>query len=128
MTQSKIYFTKEHEWVCLVGENTVRVGITEHASNQLGDIVFVDYTVGLKEVTAGEEIITVESVKSVSEVYTPVTGVIVKQNESLDENPEIVNDSPLKEGWMVEITLANPAELEGLLSEEEYNTLVEEEE
>ncbi|UJF16496.1 glycine cleavage system protein GcvH [Jeotgalibaca sp. MA1X17-3] len=128
MTQPKIYFTKEHEWVSLVGENTVRVGITEHASNQLGDIVFVDYTAGLKEVTAGEEIITVESVKSVSEVYTPVTGMIVKQNESLDENPEVVNDSPLDEGWMVEITLANPAELEGLLSQEEYNTLVEEEE
>lgn len=128
MTQSKIYFTKEHEWVCVVRDQTVRVGITEHASNQLGDIVFVDYTAGLKEVTAGEEIITVESVKSVSEVYTPVTGMIVKQNELLDESPEIVNDSPLDEGWMVEITLANPAELESLLSQEEYDALVEEEE
>lgn len=128
MTQPKVYFTKEHEWVRLMEGDMVRVGITEHASDQLGDIVFVDYTAGLKEVTAGEEIITVESVKSVSEVYTPVTGTIVKQNGLLDENPEMVNDSPFEEGWMVEITLSNPGELEDLLSQEEYDALVEEEE
>ena len=128
MTDKKRYFTKEHEWVQPIGDETVRVGITKHASEELGDIVFIDFTAGLVEVEAGNELVTVESVKSVSEVYAPVSGTVVKQNEILEENPEVVNDSPLEEGWMVEMTLSNQDELEMLLSQEQYDALVEEKE
>lgn len=128
MTDKKRYFTKEHEWVQPIGDETVRVGITKHASEELGDIVFIDFTAGLVEVEAGNELVTVESVKSVSEVYAPVSGTVIKQNEILEENPEVVNDSPLEEGWMVEMTLSNQDELEMLLSQEQYDALVEEKE
>lgn len=128
MAEEKIYFTKEHEWVKVVGEKRVRIGITDHAAQQLGDIVFVDFTAPIGEIAKGEEAVTVESVKSVSDVYAPVSGTITEQNELLAENPETVNESAFEEGWMWEMEIGDEAELEELLSREEYETFVAEEE
>lgn len=128
MADQKIYFTKEHEWVQLQEGQIVRVGITEHAAQQLGDIVFIEYLTDLEAVDQGEEAVTVESVKSVSDVYVPVSGKILKQNPELTEHPERVNESPLEDGWMFEMELSDLDELESLLSKEEYETMIAEEE
>lgn len=123
-----IYYTKEHEWIKVVDGKTARVGITEHAQEQLGDIVFVDFTAELGEVSVGDEVVTVESVKSVSDVYAPVSGTLTAFNENLNDGPEIVNESAMEDGWMYEIELADEAELEKLLSLEAYEALLTEEE
>lgn len=128
MTDKKTYYTKEHEWLTLVDDKLARIGITEHAQEQLGDIVFIDFTADLGDIPSGEEIVTVESVKSVSEVYSPVTGTITKQNEELNNSPEMVNESAMENGWMIEIELSDLNELSELMDLEAYNTFVEEEE
>ena len=123
------YYTKEHEWVEKITEDTVRIGITEHAAEQLGDIVFVDYVADLDaELAKGDEAVTVESVKSVSEVYAPVSGTIIKQNEALADAPETVNAEAFAGGWMYEMRLSDASELDELLSYEEYEAFVAEEE
>ncbi|AZP03330.1 glycine cleavage system protein GcvH [Jeotgalibaca ciconiae] len=128
MTDKKTYYTKEHEWLTLVDDKLARIGITEHAQEQLGDIVFIDFTADLGDIASGEEIVTVESVKSVSEVYSPVSGTITKQNEELNDSPEMVNESAMENGWMIEIELSDLNELSELMDLEAYNTFVEEEE
>lgn len=128
MANEKTYYTKEHEWLQVVEGNKVRGGITEHAAQQLGDIVFVDYTAELGEVAKGDEVVTVESVKSVSDVYAPVSGTITQFNENLNENPEIVNDSAMAEGWMWEMEISDESQLEDLLSLGEYEAFLAEEE
>lgn len=125
---AKTYYTEEHEWVKVIEGNTVRIGITEHAQEQLGDIVFIDFTSDLAEVAKGDDIVTVESVKSVSDVYAPVAGVITKQNGVLNDAPETVNTSATDEGWMVEMEVADLAELEELMDEAAYAAFVAEEE
>ena len=107
------YYTKEHEWVEKITDETVRIGITEHAAEQLGDIVFVDFVADLDaELAKGDESVTVESVKSVSEVYAPVSGTVTKQNEALADSPEIVNAEPFAGGWMYEMSLSDINELD----------------
>lgn len=128
MTDKKTYYTKEHEWLTLVDDKLARIGITEHAQEQLGDIVFIDFTADLGDIASGEEIVTVESVKSVSEVYSPLSGTITKQNEELNDSPEMVNESAMENGWMIEIELSDLNELSELMDLEAYNTFVEEEE
>lgn len=128
MTEKKRYYTEEHEWVEVIDENAVRVGITEHAQEQLGDIVFVDYTSDLQEVAVGDDIVTVESVKSVSDVYAPVSGIVTKQNELLADAPETVNVSAMDQGWMIEMEISDPSELDRLMDEEAYQVFVAEEE
>lgn len=123
------YYTKEHEWVENITDETVRIGITEHAAEQLGDIVFVDFVADLDaELAKGDESVTVESVKSVSEVYAPVSGTVTKQNEALADSPEIVNAEPFADGWMYEMSLSDINELDELLSYDEYAAFVAEEE
>ena len=92
------YYTKEHEWITVTEGKLARVGITDHAQNQLGDIVFIDFTADLGEINAEDEVLTVESVKSVSDVFAPVAGTIVAFNNTLDDSPETVNDSATDEG------------------------------
>ncbi|MGP6139346.1 MULTISPECIES: glycine cleavage system protein GcvH [unclassified Jeotgalibaca] len=128
MAETKTYFTEEHEWVKVVEGNTVRIGITEHAQEQLGDIVFIDFVSELGEVSKGDDIVTVESVKSVSDVYAPVSGVITKQNDVLNDAPETVNESATDEGWMIEMELSDLAELEELMDLAAYEAFVAEEE
>lgn len=123
-----IYYTKEHEWVKVMDGKLVRVGITEHAQEQLGDIVFVDFTADLGEIATGDDVVTVESVKSVSDVYAPLAGTITAFNEELNDSPETVNESALSDGWMFEMEIADESELEGLMNEEAYETFVAEEE
>lgn len=122
------YYTKEHEWMTLTEGKLARVGITDHAQDQLGDIVFIDFTADLADIDAEEEVLTVESVKSVSDVYAPVAGKIVAFNDALDDSPELVNESPTDEGWMFEIEVNDPADLEKLMNVEQYKAFLEEEE
>lgn len=101
--KSDFLYSEEHEWVQTVGEDTVRIGITEFAQHQLGDIVFVELPDLESDVKAEDSIGTIESVKTVSDLFSPVSGTIVAVNEALQDSPELVNNSPYEEGWMIEI-------------------------
>lgn len=116
-------FTKDHEWVRVEG-NTAFVGITDFAQRELGDIVYVDInTVGKK---LGKEDVfgTVEAVKTVSDLYLPLSGTVTEVNPDLNANPELVNQDPYGKGWMVKMELSNPAEVESLMSAASYKDLV----
>ncbi|MFD7130836.1 glycine cleavage system protein GcvH [Streptomyces sp. NPDC059894] len=112
-------YTKDHEWCSRAGD-TVRVGITDHAQKQLGDIVFAELPKVGDRREATEPFGSLESVKAVSEVYMPVTGTVTAVNESLDASPEFVNEDPYGDGWLIEIRMADPAQLDGLLDAGEY--------
>jgi glycine cleavage system H protein len=114
-------FTKDHEWIRMEGDVAV-VGITDYAQAQLGDVVFVDLPATGKAVTKGGEAAVVESVKAASEVYAPVTGTVVAVNSKLTETPGTVNEAPTGDGWFMKLRIDNPAELDGLMSEAEYET------
>lgn len=115
----KLLFTKEHEWV-LVKDDVVRVGISDYAQNELGDVVFVDLPEVGDEVEEGEGFAVVESVKAVADVYAPVSGEIVKVNEELEDSPELVNESPYDQGWIVEIKVEGVAQTGDLMNKQEY--------
>ena len=116
-----LHYTAEHEWVRLSSDgDAVRVGITAYAQDALGDIVFVTLPDEGATVTAGTPCGEVESTKSVSDVYAPVSGTVVGRNEALDASPELVNSDPYGEGWMFEIRLDDPGAVDGLLSAEDY--------
>ncbi|QOV18398.1 glycine cleavage system protein GcvH [Blautia liquoris] len=119
-----LLYTKTHEWVKFEDETTAEIGLTDYAQDSLGGIVFVNFPEEEDEVTAGEVFADVESVKAVSDVYSPVTGVVAKVNEELLDSPEIINDEPY-EAWFVKIT--DITEKEEFLSPEEYETFVEKE-
>ncbi len=127
-TPSDLKYTKSHEWVRDNGDGTVTLGITDHAQELLGDLVFVEVPETGSEVEAGGEIAVVESVKAASDVYSPVSGEVVEANEALADAPESVNDSPYENGWICKIRLSNSSELEGLLDADSYATHAEEEE
>ena len=116
-------YTKDHEWVKIEGD-VATVGITDFAQGELGDIVYVEVeTVG--ETLNKEEVFgTVEAVKTVSDLYLPLSGEIIEFNESLEDEPENVNTDPYGEGWMVKIQISNPDEVEGLLDEKAYQELI----
>ncbi|OZG71802.1 glycine cleavage system protein H [Hahella sp. CCB-MM4] len=121
---SRTYYTKDHEWLTLESDNVGVVGITNYAQEQLGDLVFVELPEIDREVGAGEEVGVVESVKTAADVKSPVSGKVVAQNEALADAPESVNESPMNEGWMFKVELSDVSELEGLLSEEQYQELI----
>lgn len=125
MIPEELKYTEEHEWVLRTGEDTVRVGITDYAQEQLGDVVFVQLPELGEQVAAGQTLGEVESTKSVSDIYAPVTGEVTARNEGLEDQPELVNSEPLDGGWMVEIKLADPEQLTGLLDAEAYQKLIE---
>ena len=128
MIPETLKYTKDHEWVRVEDSEAV-VGITEHAQKELGDIVFLELPESGKALKAGEEMGTVESVKAVSEIYSPVTGEIVAANNFLTENPDnaaIVNKDPYGEGWMIRIRVADAAELTDLLDAEGYRKYLDE--
>jgi glycine cleavage system H protein len=126
MSYPKDYkYTKEHEWISVSGD-TGTVGITDHAQNSLGDIVFVDLPKVGADVTAGKSFGTVESVKAVSELYSPVTGNVTAINEELATAPEKVN-TDAHTAWMIKVKIANPAEVNALLSADDYEKFVAEE-
>ncbi|RFM29881.1 glycine cleavage system protein GcvH [Deminuibacter soli] len=121
---AELKYTKDHEWIKLVGGNTAIIGITEFAQRELGDIVYVDVPTVGKTLAAEEVFGTVEAVKTVSDLFLPVAGTINEVNEALNGSPELVNTDPYGEGWMVKLTLSNPADLDGLLTAEAYEKLV----
>jgi glycine cleavage system H protein len=118
-------YTKEHEWLALDGV-TGTIGITNHAQNSLGDIVFVELPKVGAELTAGKTFGTVESVKAVSDLYAPVSGTVTAINEELATSPEKVNSAP-HTAWMVKLTLSNPSEADALLSADDYEKFIAEE-
>jgi len=121
-------YSKEHEWVEVLEDNKVRIGITDYAQHSLGDIVFVELPAVGDQVEADESMGTVESVKAVSDVYSPVSGEVVEVNEALEDAPEIVNNDPYGEGWMAIVELSDPSQLDNLLTPEQYEALIQEEE
>lgn len=116
-------YTKDHEWISLDG-NTATVGITDFAQGELGDIVYVDIATVGKALNAEEVFGTVEAVKTVSDLFLPVKGTIVEVNPALEAQPELVNTDPYGEGWMIKMTVENPADVAALLDATAYNALV----
>jgi glycine cleavage system H protein len=116
-------YTKDHEWIKVDGD-VAYIGITEFAQGELGDIVYIDISSLGKEVAKDEVFGTVEAVKTVSDLFMPVAGTINEVNPALDKEPELVNSDPYGEGWMVKITLSDPASVESLLSADSYKSLV----
>ncbi len=118
-----LYFTKEHEWLRVEGD-VATVGITDYAQGQLGDVVFVDLPAAGRVVTRGGEAAVVESVKAASDVYSPVGGTVTEANPALEAEPALVNTAPEGEGWFFRLTLADTAELDGLMDEAAYRAWV----
>ncbi|KJR21330.1 glycine cleavage system protein H [Vibrio navarrensis] len=119
-------FTDSHEWVRDNGDGTVTIGISEHAQELLGDVVFVDLPELQAEFEAGDSFSLVESVKAASDIYAPVTGEIVEVNEELSDSPELINEEPYEGGWIAKIKMADPSELDNLKDAEEYLSSIEE--
>ena len=118
-----LLFSKEHEWVRL--ENTVAtIGITDFAQNELGDVVFVETRACDEKIDLGEPIASLESVKAVSDVYSPISGILKESNETLLDAPEKINDSPYEDGWIARLEISDAEQLSKLMSAEEYASFV----
>jgi len=120
---ASLRYTKDHEWISLDG-NVATVGITDFAQGELGDIVYIDITTKGKSLAAEEVFGTVEAVKTVSDLFLPVKGTILEVNPLLESQPELVNTDPYGEGWMIKMTVENPADVDALLSADAYTELV----
>lgn len=116
-------YTKEHEWILIDG-NIAKIGITDFAQKELGDIVFLDINTIGKSVKQNEIFGTIEAVKTVSDLYMPMTGKVLSMNMALDADPQLVNSDPYGDGWMVEIEISDESELGSLLSAEDYSAIV----
>ncbi|SEN72070.1 glycine cleavage system H protein [Amphibacillus marinus] len=121
-----IKFTIKHEWIVPLTDNRARIGITDFAQQELGDIVYVENAEVDDKVNAGDSLGVIESVKAASDFYAPISGTIVKVNESLEDEPEKINSDPYEAGWLVEIEFTDPSELEQLLDEAAYQNLIAE--
>ena len=122
---SNLLYSKDHEWVLSLEGNRVRIGISDYAQNSLGDIVFVENPEEGDEISASETMGSIESVKAVSDLVSPVSGSVVLVNEELEDSPESINEKPY-EAWLVEVELSNPDELNSLLKEDEYKAFINE--
>ena len=120
---ASLRYTKDHEWIKVEGD-TATVGVTDFAQHELGDIVFVDINTVGKPLQANEIFGTVEAVKTVSDLYLPISGTITEVNSDLEANPESVNNDPYGKGWMVKMTVDNPGDADGLLDAAAYKALV----
>ena len=125
---AELRYTKTHEWVADNGDGTVTIGITDHAQELLGDIVFVEAVDADRELDAGEEYTVIESVKAASDSYAPVTGTVIEFNEALEDSPETINEEPYTEGWIAKVRLADDADLSALLDAAGYADVVANEE
>ena len=125
-TPSDLKFLDSHEWV-KVDDNTVKVGISDHAQNELGEVVFVELPAIGDEFVSGDEAAVVESVKAASEVYTPLSGEVIEVNEALEENPELVNTSPYEDGWFFKLKVSdeNLVSIDSLMTAEEYSSMLD---
>lgn len=121
--KSELKYTKDHEWVKVEGDQAI-IGITDYAQGELGDIVYVEIE-ALGEDLKKEEIFgSVEAVKTVSDLFLPVSGKIIEMNEELEDNPELINEDPYEKGWIIKMEIQNPAELKELLDSDSYKDLV----
>ena len=120
--KDNLKYTKDHEWVMLDG-NIATVGITDFAQSELGDIVYIEVDSIDEDLNKDEVFGTVEAVKTVSDLFLPMSGKIIEFNESLNDNPEKVNDSPYGEGWIIKVEITNPAELDELLDSKTYSEI-----
>jgi glycine cleavage system H protein len=118
-----VYFTKEHEWIRVEGNNAT-VGISSHAQEQLGDIVFAETPQAGRSLRKGEEAAVVESVKAASDVYSPISGTVIEGNPALAEDPAIINNDPEGGGWFFKLEVTDPSELQGLMDEAAYRDFV----
>ena len=119
----QLKYTKEHEWIAIEG-NVATVGITEFAQGELGDIIYVDVDTIGKEMSAEEVFGSVEAVKTVSDLFLPVSGTLIEKNPLLDSQPELVNQDPYGDGWMIKMTIQDPSQLDSLLSVDAYKALI----
>ena len=120
---SDLKYTKEHEWVRVEGD-VATVGITEFAQSELGDIVFIDINTVGDSIGQDEIFGAVEAVKTVSDLFMPISGEIIEKNDGLDSSPESVNTDPYGDGWMIKVKMSNPSEMDGLLSADAYREMV----
>ena len=125
-TPSDLKFLDSHEWV-KVDDNTVIVGISDHAQNELGEVVFVELPAIGDEFVSGDEAAVVESVKAASEVYTPLSGEVIEVNEALEESPELVNTSPYEDGWFFKLRVSDESlgSIDSLMTAEEYSSMLD---
>ncbi len=121
---SELKYTKEHEWIRNNGDGTATVGITDFAQGELGDIVFVDISSLNEDVDQDDTFGTIEAVKTVSELFMPVSGTIVEINEALENDPELVNNDPYGEGWLVKVKMNDASELDALLDADSYGQII----
>lgn len=122
---SELRYTNSHEWIRIEGDHVI-IGITEHAQQLLGDMVFVELPEAGDEVNSNDELGVVESVKAASDYYAPISGTVVESNESLEESPALINSDPYGDGWLVKLSLKDESELNELLSAEQYAEIVSE--
>ena len=125
-TPSDLKFLDSHEWI-KEDDNTVVVGISDHAQNELGEVVFVELPAIGDEFVLGDEVAVVESVKAASEVYTPISGEVIEVNDALEENPELVNTSPYEDGWFFKLKVSdeNLGSIDSLMTAEEYSSMLD---
>ena len=116
-------YTKEHEWLKVDGETAI-IGITEHAQSELGDIIFIEFPNIDQEIDKNEPFGTIEAVKTVADLFAPVSGKVIKINETLEDNPEFVNSDPYVNGWIVKVSISDTSELEELMSADKYEGLI----
>lgn len=125
MTPEELKYSEEHEWVRTESDGVVVVGITDFAAESLGDVVFVELPEVGSDLTQFEKMGEIESVKAVSDLYSPVSGTITERNDSVIDRPELVNDSPYESGWMLRVELSDTNELDKLMSHTEYQAMLE---
>ncbi|NIO00917.1 MAG: glycine cleavage system protein GcvH [Candidatus Latescibacteria bacterium] len=125
MDVDKMRFSKEHEWVAAEGSDKMAtVGITEYAAGELGDIVYIELPEEGTEVKFMEPMGTIEAVKTVADLYAPISGAVKEVNKKLEDEPELTNQSPYGEGWFIKVEMSDPSELEKLMSHEEYQEMI----
>ncbi|MEO6696191.1 MAG: glycine cleavage system protein GcvH [Ignavibacteria bacterium] len=121
---ASLKYTKEHEWIKIDG-NVCTVGVTDHAQSELGDIIYLDMTSGVgSEIKQGDILGSIEAVKTVSEIYSPVSGKVIEVNQIINDNPSIVNTDPYEGGWIIKIEPSNQDEISNLMSSENYKELI----
>jgi len=126
MNPKDLKYSKDHEWIKIDGDNSAVIGITSFATDNLGDVVFIELPDPGTNIKQFEKIGEIESVKAVSDIFTPISGEIVQQNTKLINNPELINNSPFKDGWMFKVKNINTTELENLMGVDEYDLLIKE--
>ena len=116
-------YTKEHEWLKVDGETAI-IGITEHAQSELGDIIFIEFPNMNQKIEKNQPFGTIEAVKTVADLFAPVSGKVIEINETLEDNPEFVNSDPYVNGWIVKVSISDTSELEELMSADKYGELI----